>query len=74
MPVPAGGGARNDTGVAEHEGRGSIIVVVASHGPLLPHQLERIARRVSLGLGKLRGQFIVICFWLSERESRRREG
>lgn len=37
----------------EHEGRGSIIVVVATDAPLLPHQLERIARRVSLGLGRL---------------------
>ena len=39
--------------VAEHEGRGSIIVIVATDAPLLPHQLERIARRVSLGLGRL---------------------
>jgi L-aminopeptidase/D-esterase-like protein len=32
--------------------RGSIIVVVATSAPLLPHQLKRIARRVSLGLGR----------------------
>ncbi len=31
----------------DHEGRGSIIVIVATDAPLLPHQLERIARRVS---------------------------
>jgi D-aminopeptidase len=31
---------------------GSIIVVVATDAPLLPHQLERVARRVSLGLGR----------------------
>jgi L-aminopeptidase/D-esterase-like protein len=31
---------------------GSIIVVVATNAPLLPHQLKRIARRVSLGLGR----------------------
>jgi L-aminopeptidase/D-esterase-like protein len=48
-----GGAARNDGSAAEHEGRGSIIVVVATNAPLLPHQLERIARRVSLGLGRL---------------------
>jgi L-aminopeptidase/D-esterase-like protein len=52
-----GRGARantsDDDGVAEHEGRGSIIVIVATNAPLLPHQLERIARRVSLGLGRL---------------------
>ena len=39
--------------VADHEGRGSIIVIVATNAPLLPHQLERIARRVSLGMGRL---------------------
>src|SRR5258705_6546369 len=31
--------------------RGSIIVVVAMDAPLLAHQLKRLARRVSLGLG-----------------------
>jgi L-aminopeptidase/D-esterase-like protein len=31
---------------------GSIIVVVATDAPLLPHQLKRLARRVSLGLGR----------------------
>jgi L-aminopeptidase/D-esterase-like protein len=53
-PCPASGrGARGDASVADHEGRGSIIVIVATDAPLLPHQLERIARRVSLGLGRL---------------------
>jgi D-aminopeptidase len=32
--------------------RGSIIVVVATNAPLLSHQLKRIARRVTLGLGR----------------------
>ena len=32
--------------------RGSIIVVVATDAPLLPHQLKRLTRRVSLGLGR----------------------
>lgn len=32
--------------------RGSIIVVVATDAPLLPNQLKRLARRVSLGLGR----------------------
>jgi D-aminopeptidase len=31
---------------------GSIIVVVATDAPLLPHQLKRMARRVTLGLGR----------------------
>src|SRR5687768_2507830 len=52
-----GKGARANTNgeesVDDHEGRGSIIVVVATDAPLLPHQLERIARRVSLGMGRL---------------------
>jgi L-aminopeptidase/D-esterase-like protein len=32
---------------------GSIIVVVATDAPLLPHQLKRVARRVTLALGRL---------------------
>src|SRR5262249_45596207 len=35
--------------------QGSIIVVVATDAPLLPHQLKRIAQRVSLGIGKCGG-------------------
>lgn len=35
--------------------RGSIIVIVATDAPLLPHQLKRIAQRVSLGIGKMGG-------------------
>jgi D-aminopeptidase len=37
------------------EGDGSIIVVVATDAPLLPHQLKRIAQRVSLGIGSVGG-------------------
>jgi D-aminopeptidase len=32
--------------------RGSIIVIVATDAPLVSHQLKRLARRVSLGLGR----------------------
>jgi D-aminopeptidase len=35
--------------------QGSIIVVVATDAPLLPHQLKRIATRVSLGIGRQGG-------------------
>jgi D-aminopeptidase len=35
---------------------GSIIVVVATDAPLLPHQLERLAKRVPLGIGRVGGQ------------------
>jgi D-aminopeptidase len=34
---------------------GSIIVVVATDAPVLPHQLKRMARRVPLGISKLGG-------------------
>ncbi|MDX2192277.1 MAG: P1 family peptidase [Gemmatimonadales bacterium] len=34
---------------------GSIIVVVGTDAPLLPHQLKRIATRVSLGIGRMGG-------------------
>lgn len=36
-------------------GRGSIIIVVATDAPLLPHQLKRIARRASLGVARTGG-------------------
>jgi len=34
---------------------GSIIVVVATDAPLLPHQLERVVKRVALGVGRTGG-------------------
>ncbi|MCC7401427.1 MAG: P1 family peptidase [Chitinophagaceae bacterium] len=37
-------------------GDGSIIVVVATDAPLLPHQLKRIAARVPIGVGKAGGR------------------
>lgn len=40
---------------AASEPTGSIIVVVATDAPLLPHQLDRIAKRVPIGLGKVGG-------------------
>ncbi|HEX8027336.1 MAG TPA: P1 family peptidase [Vicinamibacterales bacterium] len=52
-PCPAGRGAQADLAAIEEQGRGSIIVVVATDAPLLPHQLDRIARRVGMGLGRL---------------------
>jgi D-aminopeptidase len=38
------------------EGDGSIIVVLATDAPLLPHQLKRIAQRITLGVGKVGGR------------------
>ena len=37
------------------EEMGSIIVIVATDAPLLPHQLKRVATRVSLGVGRMGG-------------------
>ncbi len=34
------------------EDRGSIIIVVATDAPLLPHQLKRLARRATMGLAR----------------------
>jgi D-aminopeptidase len=34
---------------------GSIIVIVATDAPILPHQLKRVATRVSLGIGRTGG-------------------
>jgi D-aminopeptidase len=42
--LPAGRDALGETG--------SIIIVVATDAPLLPHQLKRVARRASLGLAR----------------------
>src|SRR5688500_1364805 len=44
------GASRNDD-----DGAGSIIVVVATDAPLLPHQLKRIATRVTLAIGRMGG-------------------
>ena len=34
-------------------GNGSIIVLVGTDAPLLPHQLKRLARRVPMGIAKV---------------------
>jgi D-aminopeptidase len=47
MRCPAAGGRAR-----EH---GSIIVIIATDAPLLPHQLRRLARRASLGIGRMGG-------------------
>jgi len=59
--VPACAARTSDAGTAPDapasriEGLGSIIVVVATDAPLLPHQLKRMATRVSLGVGRMGG-------------------
>jgi L-aminopeptidase/D-esterase-like protein len=46
-PPPIAGGLPSSS-----EEQGSIIIVVATDAPLLPHQLERIARRATMGLAR----------------------
>lgn len=41
---------------APADGSGSIIVVVATDAPLLPHQLRRLAQRAALGVGIIGGR------------------
>ena len=48
-------GARGETDARLVQDLGSIIIVVATDAPLLPHQLKRIARRAALGVGRLGG-------------------
>ena len=45
-------GPRRDDDV----GAGSIIIVVATDAPLLPHQLKRLVTRASLGVGRMGGK------------------
>jgi L-aminopeptidase/D-esterase-like protein len=40
----------------EDDGAGSIIVVIATDAPLLPHQLKRIVTRASLAVGRMGGK------------------
>jgi L-aminopeptidase/D-esterase-like protein len=49
--VPVGREITENT--ARDDDIGSIIVVVATDAPLIPTQLKRVARRVTLGLGRL---------------------
>ena len=50
MPV------RTKKRVSKSQEQGSIIVVVATDAPLLPHQLKRLARRVPIGIGLVGGR------------------
>jgi D-aminopeptidase len=51
IPLPPPRGDAPNDPAADRE-LGSIIIVVATDAPLLPHQLERVARRASLGLAR----------------------
>ncbi len=57
--VPVGQHLQGDRAYAAMPGgareMGSIIIVVATDAPVLPHQLERIVKRASLGLARVGG-------------------
>ena len=59
---------------------GSIIVIVATDAPLLPHQLKRLARRVPIGIGRVGGMGgngsgdIFIAFSTANAEAAKRSG
>ena len=52
--VPVGKYIRNDRvfSAPDDEESGSIIIIVATDAPLMPHQLKRLARRSALGLSR----------------------
>ena len=50
--MPVGREIAGDRGARRPRTDGSIIVVLATDAPLLPHQLKRMARRVPLGLAR----------------------
>jgi D-aminopeptidase len=62
------------------EGEGSIIVVLATDAPLLPHQLKRLIKRTSLGIGIVGGRGenssgdIFIAFSTANPENNKSEG
>ena len=55
-PAPARDGAPNDGTPGADAGAGSIIIVVATDAPLLPHQLKRLVTRAALGVGRMGGK------------------
>ncbi|MEO8091030.1 MAG: P1 family peptidase [Gemmatimonadales bacterium] len=48
-------GMRCPQGVDRQREHGSIIAIIATDAPLLPHQLRRVARRAALGVGRMGG-------------------
>jgi D-aminopeptidase len=62
------------------DGTGSIVVIVATDAPLLPHQLKRLARRAGLGVGVVGGRGentsgdLFLAFSTANRENAKTEG
>jgi L-aminopeptidase/D-esterase-like protein len=55
LPQCARAGAIMPGAASDGNGGGSIIIVIATDAPLLPHQLDRLARRAALGVGRMGG-------------------
>ncbi len=53
--VPSPYAADDDDEALPEPGSGSIIVIVATDAPLLPHQCERLAQRAGLGIARMGG-------------------
>jgi D-aminopeptidase len=53
--VPVGQEITEPRETGPEKDEGSIIAVVATDAPLLPHQLRRVARRAALGIGRMGG-------------------
>ena len=47
---------RDTSTTSERAGEGSIIIIVATDAPLLPHQLKRLVTRAALGVGRSGGR------------------
>ncbi|MEP6574223.1 MAG: P1 family peptidase [Gemmatimonadota bacterium] len=54
-PGDSSRGKCSDGGYKNERGSGSIIIVIATDAPLLPHQLQRVARRAALAVGRMGG-------------------
>src|SRR5512146_2881717 len=54
LPQCTGAGA-TVPGASHDDGSGSIIIVIATDAPLMSHQLDRLARRAALGVGRMGG-------------------
>jgi L-aminopeptidase/D-esterase-like protein len=55
LPKCATAGAMVPGTTSDGNGGGSIIIIIATDAPLMPHQLDRLARRAALGVGRMGG-------------------
>ncbi len=55
LPKCATAGAMVPGTASDGNGGGSIIIIIGTDAPLMPHQLDRLARRAALGVGRMGG-------------------